>query len=423
MSILPEVFREELRKLAFLSTGESSPNPPVACILTDPDNARILAKGRTSPTGGAHAEKNAYSVFSEISERGIAVPHNVWVTLEPCSHQGKTPPCIDLILRYKPKTLYFGWKDPNPLVRENDGLELCRRAGIEVVSDPDLQTIASQTLFGFASRLEKKKPSMILKTAVSREGHFAPLDKSRFPLSGKVSNHLTSILRAKCDAVLVGPGTLFRDKPGLEFRTESLLSDLSSDIIGEQTIVEESSATQGGVSGFLEDLFRFGADPEIISVHRSTPERYQPYRVFIIFEESNITEEWIEKQESIERKFGLKRCVFFLKKDVVIAKRILRKLSTLSRFEPFRFEGSDLAEECLSVLTSIGVNRLLVEGGNLIYETFSARADGNDIILKIQTPVSLPNGILPALKTDSKFSFWKRNAGEDVWEAYRCSQV
>ncbi|PKA04557.1 bifunctional diaminohydroxyphosphoribosylaminopyrimidine deaminase/5-amino-6-(5-phosphoribosylamino)uracil reductase, partial [Leptospira ellisii] len=103
MSLLPEVFREELCRLAFLSMGESSPNPPVACILTDPDNSRILAKGRTSPAGGAHAERNAYSVFSE---RGNAEPHNVWVTLEPCSHHGKTPPCIDLILKYKPAALY-----------------------------------------------------------------------------------------------------------------------------------------------------------------------------------------------------------------------------------------------------------------------------------------------------------------------------
>ncbi|PKA04558.1 bifunctional diaminohydroxyphosphoribosylaminopyrimidine deaminase/5-amino-6-(5-phosphoribosylamino)uracil reductase, partial [Leptospira ellisii] len=278
---------------------------------------------------------------------------------------------------------------------------------------------ASKTLFGFASRFEKKKPAMILKTAISKEGHFSPRDKSRFSLSGKISNHLTSILRAKCDAVLVGPGTLLRDKPGLEFRTSSLLSEFPG---FTNATGGEDSAIENGVYGFLEDLFRFGTDPKSISVHRDSPERYQPYRVFIIFEESNISGGWIEKQESIEKVFGSKRCVFFLKKDAVFEKETLRKLSGLSRFEPFLFVGSDPAEECLSVLASIGVNLLLVEGGNLIYETFSARADGDDIILKIQTPVSIPDGILPALKTDSKFRFWKRDAGEDVWEAYRCSQ-
>lgn len=64
MAPLPETFREELRKLSFLSTGESSPNPPVSCIITDVENSKILAKGRTSPIGGPHAERNAYYEFS-----------------------------------------------------------------------------------------------------------------------------------------------------------------------------------------------------------------------------------------------------------------------------------------------------------------------------------------------------------------------
>ncbi|EMG01218.1 cytidine and deoxycytidylate deaminase zinc-binding region [Leptospira borgpetersenii str. 200701203] len=170
MTLLPEEFREELRKLSFLSTGESSPNPPVSCLITNVDNTRILAKGRTSPTGGPHAERNAYYEF--VKNGFFKEPHNVWVTLEPCTHSGKTPPCLDLILEHKPKTLYYGRKDPNPLVRGNEGLELCRRRGILVVAEPGLREIAEESLFGFVSRIERKKPSMILKTALSKEGFF-----------------------------------------------------------------------------------------------------------------------------------------------------------------------------------------------------------------------------------------------------------
>ncbi|WP_061249319.1 bifunctional diaminohydroxyphosphoribosylaminopyrimidine deaminase/5-amino-6-(5-phosphoribosylamino)uracil reductase RibD [Leptospira alstonii] len=450
MALLPETFREELRKLSFLSTGESSPNPPVSCLITDVENVRILAKGRTSPTGGPHAERNAYYEFIKkgfSEEKPFQEPHNVWVTLEPCTHHGKTPPCLDLILEHKPKTLYYGWKDLHPLVREIDGLELCQRAGIGVVSDPDLREIAEESLFGFFSRIEKKRPSVILKTAVSKEGFFSSKDKSPIRLSGNTSDHLTSVLRAKCDAVLVGPGTLFRDNPGLEFRIgenlptkraggesrtekifgdESNFKDVSRSLESESRNVPNSNEgffLQSGISRFLKNILKYGFDPEISEIHRKFRDRYQPYRIFIIFEEKNIPKGWIEKQKAINDKNGSKKCVFLVKRGEFFAERTKELLESLTEKEIYTFDPDTLADECFAVLDSIGVNLLLVEGGNLMYDTFSPKMRENDLILKIQSSRSISDGIKPSLITNAETLIWKTNVGEDIWEAHGCLRV
>ncbi|MBM9500182.1 dihydrofolate reductase family protein [Leptospira sp. 201903071] len=424
MSLLPESFREELRKLAFLSTGESSPNPPVSCLITNRDNTKILAQGRTSPTGGPHAERNAYS---EFLKNGFSdTPHNLWVTLEPCAHHGKTPPCLDLILEYRPKTLYYGWKDPNPLVKNKNGLEECLRQGIDVIQDPTLQKIAEESLFGFSSRLETQSPSMILKTAVSKEGFFASSDKKRTQLSGKLSSYYTSLLRAKCDAVLVGPGTLFYDIPGLDFRfpkaeTSEVRKNLTKEFQETEIIhVREFRENSSGASALLKNVLKFGMDSDIQRIHGVFENAYQPYRVFIIFEEMNITEEFLEKQKRINERVGSQKCVFLIRNTAVLGEKTKEELGKLSERELFFFDSTNLAEETLKILSEIGVNILLVEGGNLLYEKFQSKMKTNDVILKIQTATSIREGIQPKLKTDDSTLLWKSKLEEDIWEAHRC---
>ncbi|MCG6192893.1 bifunctional diaminohydroxyphosphoribosylaminopyrimidine deaminase/5-amino-6-(5-phosphoribosylamino)uracil reductase [Leptospira sp. FAT2] len=421
MTFLPENIREEMRKLSFLSTGESSPNPPVSCIITDIENKKILAKGRTSPTGGPHAERNAYSEFVKNGLAGTA--HNVWVTLEPCTHHGKTPPCLDLILEHKPKTLYYGWKDVNPLVRETDGLKKVEQAGIYVVQDKGLAEIASESLFGFVSRIEHKRPSLILKTAVSKEGTFAASDKKQIFLSGKLSLHLTSLLRAKCDAVLVGPGTLFYDKPGLDFR---ILSKQWQDLRNELPASSErinSKSSANGFANLLKNILRYGTNADVLDVHSDARTAYQPYRVFLIFEEKNISSEWIEKQKNINEQNASKKCIFLLKEGTILSEETKRALFSLTDHELFTVSTNRLAEDCFAIFSSIGINLLLVEGGNLLYETFSAKMQENDLILKIQTSRSIQNGILPSLQTNAETLLWKTDVGEDSWEAHRCLRV
>lgn len=466
MTSLPEKFREELRKLSFLSMGESSPNPPVSCLITDVENKRIFAKGRTSPTGGPHAERNAYYEF--INNGLLSKPHNVWVTFEPCTHHGKTPPCLDLILEHKPKTLYYGLKDPNPLVRKNEGLEICRNAGIQVVSDFGLKEIAEESLFGFISRIEKQKPSMIIKSAVSKEGFFTTKDKATVRLSGNLSDRLTSILRAKCDAVLIGPRTLFQDLPGLDFRIggnwATDLGTIQENIFGESNGFDISRWFEAGVdleragvlkfehgayfergdeikdleknlgvgseiknsegtSRFLKNILKYGFNPEISEIHRKDQENYQPYRVFIIFEEKNIPESWFEKQRRINKKNNSKKCIFFLKRNESFSEKIRELLKSLTDNKIYTFDPETMAEECLNVLSSIGANLILVEGGNLMYETFSSKMRDDDLILKIRSTFTIPEGIKPKLITNSETLIWKTSVGKDIWEVHGCLPV
>ncbi|PJZ58015.1 bifunctional diaminohydroxyphosphoribosylaminopyrimidine deaminase/5-amino-6-(5-phosphoribosylamino)uracil reductase RibD [Leptospira barantonii] len=417
MTFLPETFREEMRKLSFLSTGETSPNPPVSCLITDIHNRQILAYGKTSPTGGPHAERNAYDQFVKNGLAGTA--HNVWVTLEPCTHHGKTPPCMDLILEHKPKTLYYGWKDPNPLVNVRQGLEEAKQNGIAVVQDSTLAQIASESLFGFASRIETKRPAMILKTAVSREGFFAAEDKTQIQLSGSLSSRLTSILRTKCDAVLVGPGTLYHDRPGLDFRPEPT----GNSEVTTFSVEEESPIEDAGFSALLKNILKYANDSEIRKIHTEREAAYQPYRIFIIFEERNITEEWISKQKRINEKYGSKKCIFLIAKDAVLDHGTKEILLSLTEKEIRAFEPSRLAEECFEFFSELGINLLLVEGGNLLYKTFSPKMKKNDLILKILSTRSIVKGIEPALETNAKTLQWKTKVGEDIWEAHGCLQV
>ncbi|MBM9576016.1 bifunctional diaminohydroxyphosphoribosylaminopyrimidine deaminase/5-amino-6-(5-phosphoribosylamino)uracil reductase [Leptospira sp. 201903070] len=424
MSLLPESFREELRKLAFLSTGESSPNPPVSCLITNVENTKIFAQGRTSPTGGPHAERNAYSEF--LKNGNSVTPHNVWVTLEPCSHYGKTPPCLDLILEYRPKTLYYGWKDPNPLVQTKNGLEECLRQGIKVVQDPTLEEIAEESLFGFASRLERQTPSMIFKTAVSKEGFFASSDKRRTQLSGELTSYYTSLLRAKCDAILVGPGTLFYDIPGLDFRFPKLET-----LEPKKNLTKEFSKTEGilvqefcenffGASALLKNILKLGMDSDIRRIHEVFENAYQPYRVFIIFEEKNVTAEFLEKQRAINERVGSRKCVFLVKKETILKKETEEELRSLSEKELFFVDPPMLAEESLKILSEMGVNILLVEGGNLLYEKFQSKMKADDVILKIQTSISIQEGIKPKLRMNDSTLLWKSKLEEDIWEVHTC---
>ena len=97
-SSLPDRIREELTRYSFVSTGYSSPNPPVACVLEDSVTGEILSSASTRKAGQNHAEREAYRLLREKFPNGKLPDHNAYVTLEPCSHYGKTPPCIDLFL-------------------------------------------------------------------------------------------------------------------------------------------------------------------------------------------------------------------------------------------------------------------------------------------------------------------------------------
>jgi diaminohydroxyphosphoribosylaminopyrimidine deaminase/5-amino-6-(5-phosphoribosylamino)uracil reductase len=207
-----ELMREALA-LAHHAVGLSEPNPRVGCVIATPDG-RVIGRGHTQQAGGPHAEVMALRDAEEHGESAIGA--TVYVTLEPCSHHGRTPPCCDALIKSGVARVVMAIEDPNPLVA-GQGAARLRAAGIDVVMG--LQGQESQELnIGFFSRMERQRPWVRLKAAVSLDGRTA--------LSNGVSQWITSeaaradghAFRKRAGALLTGVGTVQDDNPRLDVR-------------------------------------------------------------------------------------------------------------------------------------------------------------------------------------------------------------
>jgi diaminohydroxyphosphoribosylaminopyrimidine deaminase/5-amino-6-(5-phosphoribosylamino)uracil reductase len=195
----------------------SDPNPRVGCLLTSPDGT-VLGQGHTQAAGQAHAEVMA---LRDAGARGNSVVGaTAHVTLEPCSHHGRTGPCCDALIAAGIAKVLAIHTDPNPLVA-GQGFARLRAAGIEVeVLDPkDPLAIASRELnIGFFSRMVRKTPWVRMKTAASLDGKTAlPNGASQWITSpeARADGHAW---RARASAILTGIGTVLSDKPRLDVR-------------------------------------------------------------------------------------------------------------------------------------------------------------------------------------------------------------
>ena len=199
--------------LALKGLGAVSPNPMVGAVLVYED--RVIGTGYHKRYGEAHAEVNCINSVQEADKPFIAAS-TLYVSLEPCSHFGKTPPCADLIIAKKIKKVIVACLDPNPLVAGR-GVEKLEAAGIEVVTHV-LEQESRKINKRFIVFHEQKRPYIILKWAVSVEGNFCPSDKSSFWLSNDESKKMVHQWRSEEDAILVGSGTALADNPSLTVR-------------------------------------------------------------------------------------------------------------------------------------------------------------------------------------------------------------
>ncbi|WP_162592412.1 bifunctional diaminohydroxyphosphoribosylaminopyrimidine deaminase/5-amino-6-(5-phosphoribosylamino)uracil reductase RibD [Variovorax sp. PBL-E5] len=199
--------------LARQAGTDTDPNPRVGCVLVDPSGA-ILGEGCTQPVGGPHAEVMA---LRDAASRGSDVTQaTAYVTLEPCSHHGRTGPCCDALIRAGIRKVVASMPDPNPLVA-GQGFERLRAAGVEVELDAGAEEVRELNL-GFFSRMVRKTPWVRLKVAASLDG--------RTGLHNGVSQWITSeaartdghAWRARASAVLTGVGTVIEDDPRLDVR-------------------------------------------------------------------------------------------------------------------------------------------------------------------------------------------------------------
>lgn len=197
--------------LAEKGKGHTSPNPMVGAVIVK--NDRIIGEGYHEKCGSAHAEINAFNNSVENVEGA-----DMYVTLEPCSHYGKTPPCADKIIEKKIKRVIIAAKDPNPLVSGN-GIKKLQNAGIEVYTDV-LENESIKLNEVFMKYIINKEPFVTLKFASSLDGKIATYSgKSRW-ITNEKSRDYTHTLRGIYSGIMVGVGTILADNPMLNCRKD-----------------------------------------------------------------------------------------------------------------------------------------------------------------------------------------------------------
>jgi len=197
--------------LAAIPQKKVRPNPNVGCVIAN-SKGEIIGEGYHEYYGGPHAEVNA---IGQVSDELLKEAH-LFVTLEPCSHFGKTPPCADLIISKKIPYVYAAMEDPNPLVA-GKGFEKLRHAGIEVIIG-DCAAESERLNKRFIHQVRTGLPYVILKWAESKDGFIAPINTGNFVISGQESRVVSHQLRADEDAILIGYNTALLDNPSLSTR-------------------------------------------------------------------------------------------------------------------------------------------------------------------------------------------------------------
>ncbi len=201
---------ERAARIALRAHGEAEPNPTVGCIVADRDGV-WAGSGRTSAPGGPHAEVSALAAAGERARGGT-----MWVTLEPCNHHGRTPPCVDAILAAGISRVVVGHRDRNAIAA--GGLERLRESG--VVVDVREDVVAVRRLHApFDRAVHDDLPWVTAKWAETRAGRLvAPTGHDR-RISGAASHRLVHRERGRCDAILTGVGTVVADDPRLDARS------------------------------------------------------------------------------------------------------------------------------------------------------------------------------------------------------------
>lgn len=202
----------ETLELAKKGMGFVSPNPMVGCIILNEDG-EIIGKGYHERYGKAHAEVNA---IESVKNQADLLNATVYVSLEPCAHFGKTPPCADLLASLPLKKVVIAMEDPNPLVA-GKGIQKLRDSGI-LVDVGILQTQAESLNESFLHFIKTRRPFITLKWAQTLDGYVAAADGSSQWITGKEARTLVHKWRSEYDAVLVGRNTALLDNPALTVR-------------------------------------------------------------------------------------------------------------------------------------------------------------------------------------------------------------
>ena len=200
--------------LAERAVGTVSPNPAVGCVIVSREG-RIVGRGWTKRGGRPHAETEALAQAGAAAKGATA-----YVTLEPCAHQGQTPPCANALAEAGIARVVAAVKDPDPRI-DGKGLAILRDAGVEVVAGVCAKD-ASDLNAGFFKRVRDGRPLVTLKIAQSIDGKTATVTGESKWITGETARAYGHLLRARHDAILIGVGTALADDPELTCRLPGL---------------------------------------------------------------------------------------------------------------------------------------------------------------------------------------------------------
>jgi len=215
LPVMVDTDHEHMLRAVELAAGvraTTSPNPWVGCVLVAADGRQVV--GATQPPGGSHAEAAA---LAEAAATGVDMcGATAYVTLEPCNHHGRTPPCADALIDAGVARVVVGVADPDPQVR-GGGIERLRAAGVEVTTGVAADVV-TELLAPYVRHRETGRPYVVLKLAASLDGRTAAPDGTSRWVTGEAARADAHHLRAESDAVLVGAGTVRADDPALTVR-------------------------------------------------------------------------------------------------------------------------------------------------------------------------------------------------------------
>ncbi|HEY5299733.1 MAG TPA: bifunctional diaminohydroxyphosphoribosylaminopyrimidine deaminase/5-amino-6-(5-phosphoribosylamino)uracil reductase RibD [Acetobacteraceae bacterium] len=238
--------------LAGRNLGATWPNPSVGCVIVR--DGRVVGRGSTQPGGRPHAETVALGRAG-----GQARGATVYVTLEPCCHWGKTPPCTGVLIEAGVARVVIGTRDPDARVN-GQGIATLRAAGIDVTVGV-LAREAADSIAGFAMRVRNGRPLVTLKLASTLDGRIATRTGESRWITGESARRMTHALRGRHDAVMVGIGTVLADDPDLTCRLAGFRSSPPVRIVADSSLRTPPSARVLSADAPTWLLARADADP------------------------------------------------------------------------------------------------------------------------------------------------------------------
>ena len=235
-------FIQRCLHLALQAYGQTSPNPMVGAAIVK--NGKIIAEGYHKKAGQAHAEINALRKAGKRA-RGA----DLYVTLEPCCHFGKTPPCTDAIIKAGIRCVIYGMKDPNPKV-SGHGLKILKSAGIKITG-PVLENACIKLNQPFIKWITTGMPYVTAKIAVTLDGKIADAHGNSKWISNDASRRYAHYLRAGTDIVMVGAETARKDRPTLNVRLKGYKGKQPMPIVvGPKKVNLKKLLKELGAAGF-----------------------------------------------------------------------------------------------------------------------------------------------------------------------------